>query len=395
MSSMPHSPEAPNTVSQTAADQSAVPPVSPGASGVPVPPGAQVSSETLGSRSETRAGRGADRRQAGLGLAGGFLGDLNPQASRAVGAGEAIAIAIAVLWTLLVVAIQVLMPEAAAEANWDAPLLRLMSVMLPVALLLVAAIALRSARIMREESARLNAAIHGLRNMYLSQSQSASAMSEASVAKRLEELMATARKTESVLATFQTSRRLPDRPAIPARAMEAVNDQGLLALEEPKGGNQPPLSKEHFIRGLNFPDTAEDEDGFVSLRLALRDRHAAQIIRAAQDVLTLLSQEGIYMDDLRPDRARIDVWRQFAQGERGRTVAALGGVRDRTSLALTSARMKQDPQFREAAHLFLRRFDQMITRFEPDASDSEISSLSDTRTARAFMLLGRVAGTFD
>ncbi len=40
-------------------------------------------------------------------------------------------------------------------------------------------------------------------------------------------------------------------------------------------------------------------------------------------------------------------------------------------------------------------FDKVFAGFEPRATDSEISALSDTRTARAFMLLGRVAGTFD
>lgn len=57
--------------------------------------------------------------------------------------------------------------------------------------------------------------------------------------------------------------------------------------------------------------------------------------------------------------------------------------------------MKQDTIFRDAAHHFLRRFDKMFTQFAETASDSEISELSETRTARAFMLLGRVAGTFD
>ncbi len=93
--------------------------------------------------------------------------------------------------------------------------------------------------------------------------------------------------------------------------------------------------------------------------------------------------------------ARPEIWRQFAQGARGREIAALGGVRDRAALALASARMKQDPIFRDAAHHFLRRFDQMFSEFAEDASDSELSALSETRTARAFMLLGRVAGTFD
>ena len=80
---------------------------------------------------------------------------------------------------------------------------------------------------------------------------------------------------------------------------------------------------------------------------------------------------------------------------RGRPVAALGGVRDRSSLALSAARMRNDTIFRDAAHHFLRLFDRMFTQFAETASDAEISELSDTRTARAFMLLGRVAGTFD
>ncbi len=129
--------------------------------------------------------------------------------------------------------------------------------------------------------------------------------------------------------------------------------------------------------------------------MALKDRKVAQLIQASQDVLTLLSQDGIYMDDLRPDMARPEIWRQFAQGTRGRAVAPLGGIRDRSSLALTSGRMKQDPIFRDAAHHFLRKFDHTIAEFEPQASDADISALSDTRTARAFLLLGRVTGTFD
>ena len=90
-----------------------------------------------------------------------------------------------------------------------------------------------------------------------------------------------------------------------------------------------------------------------------------------------------------------EIWRRFAAGERGRPIAALGGVRDRSSLALSAARMKQDTIFRDAAHHFLRRFDKSFSEFEEIANDAEIAALSGTRTARAFMLLGRVAGTFD
>jgi len=101
------------------------------------------------------------------------------------------------------------------------------------------------------------------------------------------------------------------------------------------------------------------------------------------------------MDDLQPDRARPEVWRRFARGERGKSIAALGGIRDRSSLALTAGRMREDTIFRDAAHHFLRRFDKTLVAFEAQATDPELSEFVDTRTARAFMILGRVTGTFD
>ena len=156
-----------------------------------------------------------------------------------------------------------------------------------------------------------------------------------------------------------------------------------------------PLPTPDLIRALNFPDTENDEVGFAALRRALKDRQGKQLIQAAQDVLTLLSQDGIYMDDLAHDRARPETWRRFAKGERGRVVAGLGGVRDRSSLALTAGRMREDTIFRDAAHHFLRKFDNMLVEFEKTARDEDIAALGETRTARAFMLLGRVTGTFD
>ena len=89
------------------------------------------------------------------------------------------------------------------------------------------------------------------------------------------------------------------------------------------------------------------------------------------------------------------MWRKFAGGERGRTIAALGGIRDRSSLALTAGRMREDTVFRDAAHHFLRSFDKTFAAFEPNASDAELSDMAETRTALAFMLFGRVTGTFD
>ena len=274
-------------------------------------------------------------------------------------------------------------------------LMTMLAIFMPVAMIWVAATAARASRVMREESQRLQAAIDAIRQAYLSQQQNNHLRTEPSVARKLDEIAAAARKTETALATFQSRRDEGSRATMKPVVHAPTDDQPTLALGTQASDLLPQLSNEDFIRALNFPETAEDEAGFAALRRALKDRTTAQLVQAAQDVLTLMSQDGIYMDDLRPDRARPEIWRHFAQGARGRAIAALGGIRDRSSLALTNARMKQDPIFRDAAHHFLRRFDRTFSEFEKNASDSEISAMADTRTSRAFMLLGRCAGTFD
>lgn len=274
----------------------------------------------------------------------------------------------------------------------------LIAVFMPVAMIWVGATAARASRVMREESTRLQAAIDAIREAYLKQNQFLGQTVDKTVSQKLDEIVAAQRKTESTLATFSSVRNqdAEPRPVLaPAPAPPGADDQVALPLGTPAEEIQTPLSRTDFIRALNFPENPEDKAGFAALRRALKDRPTAQLIRAAQDILTLMSHDGIYMDDLRPDMARAEIWRRFASGERGRTVAALGGVRDRSSLALTAARMRQDAIFRDAAHHFLRLFDRMVSQFAETATDAEISDLSETRTARAFMLLGRVAGTFD
>lgn len=277
----------------------------------------------------------------------------------------------------------------------------ILAVFLPLALIWAVVTTLRSVRSLRAEAARLQATVEAMRAAYVSNQQAGTAM-KPSVERKLDEIAAAARHTETALASFNSRRDTgltvasADRKAVlvqPAPQPEA--EQPGLALGTPAEDLRAPLSVTDFVRAVQFPESPDDKEGFRALRLALENRDVAKLIRAAQDVLTLLSQEGIFMDDLKPDRARPELWRKFAAGERGRGIAALGGVRDRSSLALTAGRMREDPIFRDAAHHFLRTFDRTFSEFEKHASDADLADLADTRTARAFMLLGRVTGTFD
>lgn len=332
------------------------------------------------------------------------LGVFGRRTGRGFDSAEVIAAVLSIVWLVACVVFFVVMDGSGPDTSDTLRfVLALLAIVLPVAVVWLAASAARSARIMREESARLQAALNSMRQSFLEvQHSHALGGKPGDLDRKLEEIARAQKQTEHAIATFVSTRAQMDRPRLsaptvdqPGPEVEAETGQAQLALGTPAEALNAPLEVEDLIRAVNFPESAEDAEGFAALRRALADRKVASLIQAAQDVLTLLSQDGIYMDDLHPDRARPEVWRRFAQGERGRAVAALGGVRDRSSLALTAGRMRQDTIFRDAAHHFLRRFDDVISYVEPMASDQELARLGDTRTARAFMLLGRVTGTFD
>jgi len=330
------------------------------------------------------------------------LGIFSHKGSGGITSAEIIAIVLSVIWISGVILFFAFAPKGDAGVTMDPVVfvMKFLAIFLPIAVIWVGALAARSARVMREESARLQASIDAMRHTYVEQAQAGNLGIQPAVEKKLDEIAATAKQTETAIATFTSTREHPNieaetKPAITTGTPTHGAEQTSLALGTSAEDLTPPISINDFIRALNFPDNPDDREGFSALRRALKDRYVARLIQAAQDVLTLLSQEGIYMDDLKPERSRPEIWRKFAKGERGRTIAQLGGVHDRSSLALASGRMRQDPIFRDAVHHFLRQFDKTFVEFEPNASDQDIATLSDTRTARAFMLLGRVTGTFE
>lgn len=312
---------------------------------------------------------------------------------------EVIGLALSVVW-LLGAALFFFFVGVAPEGAPADPMrstIVVLAIFMPIALIWVATMAASSARVMREESRRLQSVVDAMRQAVVAQQQKSGMTVKPSVEEKLDQLVAAQRQTGAALATFTSIRAAQaeaGRTLVPEPAAIGPDGQISFAMGDAVDP-QNQISVEDFIVALNFPETAEDVEGFKALRRAMQDRRAAELIQSSQDVLTLLSQDGIYMDDMNPDRARPEIWRRFAHGERGRTIAGLGGIRDRSGIALAASRMRQDHIFRDTVHHFLRKFDQVFAEFEEHASDSEIAALAETRTARGFMLLGRVAGTFD
>lgn len=173
---------------------------------------------------------------------------------------------------------------------------------------------------------------------------------------------------------------------------EAKPDDNAQPAAGPSRGEQ--LNWDELLHALNFPTDEKDKDGFRALRIAMGHRNTSQCLRAAEDIMNLLSQDGIYTDDLTPEIAPSALWRHFAKGTRGEEVSAVGGIHDPTAIAKVRSRMRSDPIFRDAALHFQRQFDTILRDFSAEGTDEQIQKLANTRTGRTFMLLGRVSGMF-
>ena len=80
-------------------------------------------------------------------------------------------------------------------------------------------------------------------------------------------------------------------------------------------------------------------------------------------MLNLLSQEGIYVDELPMDPVDPVAWRRFMSGVRGPEIAAVGGIRDPQALDTARRLTASDSIFRDSALFFQRRFDGVLAEF--------------------------------
>lgn len=326
---------------------------------------------------------------------------------------EKVALALSVIW--IAATIGALVVFGGAGLSSFAIVMLSTAIVLPLAVIWLFAFAVRLTATITDNDARMQSAIDALRRDVAGRGGDVPiAVETDALARRLAELADAQRKTEAALTRLvsapdraQTPSPLPvnrPRPAAAgsasreprpsAKPVEAPAAQARMAPDASEAEGGPEIEIAELIRALQFPADADDADGFRALRHAMQERRAAQLVTAAQDVLTLLSQDGVYMDDLIPEPRPPETWRRFAAGERGEAVSELGAIGDETALKAASDRLQRDTVFRDAVHHFLRLFDQRFAELAGDMNDAEIAAIMETRTGRAFMLLGRTAGTF-
>ncbi|MDF3854739.1 hypothetical protein ACDP63_22745 [Paracoccus sp. P2] len=282
--------------------------------------------------------------------------------SRVLAVGAAVSLA----WLVLVGLFALFGPEGEGQgaAGW---LTWLVGVILPLALVWLAVWSARSLLSLRLEAEELRAMLARM------QGEGVTA-----------ETMAEPRPAASAPLPAARRSAVPPAPRVAADARQAS-----LALDSPPTTELTPAELFH---ALNFPDGPEDREAIRCLRLALADPGMARLIRAAQDVVTLLAGQGVYMDELAVPEADPVLWRRFAEGARGEAVAELAVIRDEAALVSAGAMLHGDEVFRDVAHHFLRHFDRLMSRKVQDSDPQLLAALAETRSGRAFILLAQATG---
>ncbi|MDS9467095.1 hypothetical protein RGQ15_05835 [Paracoccus sp. MBLB3053] len=277
-----------------------------------------------------------------------------------------------VIWLALVAAFAWLSPDdqAGDPVGWA---IWLISVVLPLALIWFGVWSARSLSLLREEAEELRATLREMR-VGSQPNPPTQPLDPAEPVARPDAPRAAPR------------RRVAVAPSPPA-ASDA--DQPPLDLGTRPA---PELTASELFLALNFPDGPDDREAIRCLHLALADPGLARLIRAAQDVVTLLAGQGVYMDDLQIPETDPVLWRAFAEGRRGADIAGLAVIEDELALHAAAQMLRQDEVFRDVAHHFMRHFDRLLSRRSEIDDPAVLSALAETRSGRAFLLMAQVSG---
>lgn len=295
----------------------------------------------------------------------------------------ALGVAASLAWLVLAGLLSLIGPEDEAQGGgW---LIWLLGLALPLALIWLAVWSARGLLLLRAEADELRATLARMQGQepgFEALPAPPDMRAEARPESRPESL-AEPRPTAA------PPRRAPVAPPVPRPAAPSDSRQAMLELDSPAAAQ---LTGPELFHALNFPDGPEDREAIRCLRLALADPGMARLIRAAQDVVTLLAGQGVYMDELALTETDPALWRQFAEGARGARVAGLAVIGDDNALRIAGAMLRGDEVFRDVAHHFLRHFDRLLTRKAQDSDPQLLAVLAETRSGRAFTLLAQVTG---
>lgn len=177
----------------------------------------------------------------------------------------------------------------------------------------------------------------------------------------------------------------PDTPLASDAESEAQPEAA-----EPEYAARMSLPLDTLIRALSFADHEDDTEGFEAIDRAMDDEATAKLLEASQDVLHRLSALDIFVDNLTLDIAQPDVWRFHAANANKSEIATLGAVAETDVLGLVANLVEQDGQFRESAQNLVDQVNDQMMDIIGDADADQVAAFANSRTIRAFILLGNI-----
>ena len=155
-----------------------------------------------------------------------------------------------------------------------------------------------------------------------------------------------------------------------------------------------PLAWDILLKALHFPHDKNDKAGFMALELARKDNSISQLLRVSEDFLNLLAQDGIYLDDLKIEPPPIQAWLNFIKIDKNQHDRKLNCIGIEGHIKNLKLRAKKDTVFRDTALMLLRRFDKLLRDQLQGAEDHQIFKISETRSGKAFLIVGKISDTF-
>lgn len=150
------------------------------------------------------------------------------------------------------------------------------------------------------------------------------------------------------------------------------------------------LPLDTLIRALSFADHEDDTEGFEAIDRAMDNDTTARLLEASQDVLHRLSTLNIFVDNLTLDIAQHEVWRFHAANASKSEIATLGAIKETDALEGVANLLEQDEQFRESAQNLIDQVNDQMMGIIGDADADQVAAFANSRTIRAFILLGNI-----
>ena len=158
--------------------------------------------------------------------------------------------------------------------------------------------------------------------------------------------------------------------------------------------NDGPLTWELILKALHFPKDEHDLMGFSALKIARKNNTFSELLQVSEDFLNLIAQDGIYLDDLKIEPPPIEAWLSFISTNQNRNKRRLNCVGIDRQIKRLKSRIKTDTIFRDTSLMLMRRFDVLLRDHLKLANDDQIFKIAETRTGKAFLIVGKLSDSF-